>query len=87
VEAGPLGSEEVEIARACPVVMERAFVAVCAEGEVESVAWTVKLKVPAAVGVPLMTPLTARERPAGSDPEAMVQEQGVVPPEAVRTVE
>jgi hypothetical protein len=40
-------------------------------GEVaESVAWTVKEKVPLALGVPLMTPELESVRPAGSEPEA-----------------
>ena len=36
----------------------------------ESVAVTVKLKVPAAVGVPLSTPALERVRPVGAEPAA-----------------
>jgi len=38
-----------------------------------SVTWTVKLKEPEAVGVPLITPLE-NVMPFGSDPEVMIQE-------------
>ena len=43
-----------------------------------------KPKVPGAEGVPVKTPVAARARPAGSDPEAMDQVYGVCPPEAWR---
>ena len=59
---------------AAPMVMERALVAVCGVGEVESVAWAVKLKVPAAEGVPLMVQLGARVSPVGRVPAVTVQE-------------
>jgi hypothetical protein len=47
---------------------------------------TVKLKVPVAVGVPLMAPVAgARVRPAGSAPVVMLQlPRGGVPPVAAR---
>ena len=58
----------------------RAFVAVCA-GEEESVAFTVKLLGPAAVGVPLIVPVLAlRDNPAGSDPTLTDQVIAPVPP-------
>ena len=47
-----------------------------------STAWRVKLKVPAAVGVPVMTPAGVREMPAGSWPALIDQAYGVVPPVA-----
>jgi len=43
-------------------------------GEPESVTLTVKLEVPAVVGVPEITPVAAASvRPAGSEPEVMLQ--------------
>ena len=43
-------------------------------GELESVTLTVKLEVPAAVGVPEIEPVAAVSvRPAGSEPEVMLQ--------------
>ena len=66
-------------------VMLRAFVAVCAVGVVESVTCTVKLNVPEEVGVPEIVPVeAARFKPAGKDPEPMLQEYGVNPPLAAR---
>jgi hypothetical protein len=54
----------VEIERAAGlIVTENTFVAVP-----PPVAWTVKLEVPAAVGVPPRTPAADRLRPAGSVP-------------------
>jgi hypothetical protein len=43
----------------------------------------VKLKVPAAVGVPEIAPLEDTDNPDGSAPEETLQEYGVVPPDAV----
>ena len=52
----------------------RLRVEVAAWGEAsESFAWIVKLELPAAVGVPLMTPVLASANPLGSVPEAMLQ--------------
>ena len=49
-------------------------------GSVPLAAWTTKLTLPAAVGVPLNTPLLALSvRPGGVVPLAMVQLMGVVP--------
>ena len=61
------------------MVMLKALVAVCT-GLLESVTWTVKLKVPAAVGVPEMTPLLLSVNPVGSVPLAIDQVYGEVPP-------
>src|SRR5438270_96696 len=44
-----------------------------AVGLVVSVAWTAKVKAPAAVGVPPSTPAALNDRPAGSEPEASVK--------------
>ena len=60
-----------------------ASVAVCA-GLPESVAVIVNVLVPAAVGVPAMTPAVLRLRPAGKVPAVTVQVIGVVPPVAAR---
>jgi hypothetical protein len=47
-----------------------------------SVTRTVKLLVPAAVGVPAIVPLAARVNPDGGTPLASVHEYGGVPPDA-----
>ena len=65
-------------------MMLSACVAVCA---LLSVAFTVKLLVPAAVGVPEITPvLAASDMPVGSVPETTDQVYGVVPPLAASVV-
>jgi Na+-transporting NADH:ubiquinone oxidoreductase subunit NqrD len=56
-------------------------------GLVESFAWTVKLKVPVVVGIPEITPALVMFRPAGSEPFAIDQLYGAVPPLAVSVVE
>jgi hypothetical protein len=48
-----------------------------------SVALTVKVYDPAAVGVPLKTPPEDRVRPGGTEPALTVNEYGAVPPSAV----
>ena len=54
----------------------------------ESVACTVKLAVPVAVGVPVMAPVEAfRLSPAGSDPLEMDQASAPVPPVAASVCE
>ena len=54
----------------------------------ESLTWTVKLKVPAVVGVPARIPPLARVRPPGSAPEDTVQAYPApVPPAAVSVTE
>jgi hypothetical protein len=55
--------------RSTGIAIDRAFVAVSA-GVCESVTLTVKLEVPAVVGVPEMTPPEERDNPAGSEPDA-----------------
>src|SRR5208283_5897626 len=57
-------------------------------GEPESVTLIVKLKVPAAAGVPEIVPVAADNvRPVGNAPELMLQLYGVVPPLAPIVVE
>src|SRR5207302_11493365 len=53
-----------------------------AEWEAVSVTWTVKGKEPAEVGLPEMVPAELTVRPAGREPLASDQAQGVVRPEA-----
>jgi hypothetical protein len=73
---------------AAAIVRLKAFVAVCAEGKVESVTLAVKLNEPDAVGVPEIVPAaTAKVKPAGNAPELMLQLYGVVPPVAWIIVE
>ena len=84
--AKPLGSELVVTLRAAPTTIERACVAVCAVGVVLSVALTVKLYVPEAVGVPeIVLPLSVR--PVGSEPAEMDHVYGLVPPLAASVCE
>jgi hypothetical protein len=59
--------------RAAPITMERALVAVWGVGEVLSATATVKLWVPAAVGLPKRLPAALKLRPAGSEPDASDQ--------------
>ena len=67
-----MGSEEVVMVSAGPMVIESAWVAVCGVGEVLSVAFTVKLKVPVD-GLPEMVPAALSVRPVGSVPVLRVQ--------------
>lgn len=67
--------------RAPAMLIESAFVA-CRAGLLVSVTLTVKFEVPPVVGVPLITPVPDRVRPAGSVPVAMDQAYGGVPPAA-----
>lgn len=76
----PFGRLVVETASAALIVIVSALVTVCA-GEPESVAFTVKFAVPAAVGVPVMAPVAAfKFNPAGNAPDGMVQVTAPVPP-------
>jgi len=61
-------------------------VAVAGNGSAESVTFRVTEKVPAALGVPVMTPAALSERPLGRAPEATDQVYGEVPPVAARVV-
>jgi hypothetical protein len=62
----PAGSDDVDTVRAgALIVIDSAAVA---EADVLSVAFTVKLATPAAVGVPDIVPPAERLNPAGSDP-------------------
>src|SRR5579884_1588276 len=54
---------------------------------VESTAWTVNVKSPAAVGVPEMAPLLARSRPSGSAPPVRDQTTFPALPDAARVAE
>ena len=71
---------------ALPMAMDRSWVAVCC-GDDESVTCTVKLKVPAACGVPEMVPELLIFRPSGRFPELTDQVSGAVPPAAASVVE
>ncbi len=70
---------------AAATVMLNFCVAVSAVGVVESVAFTVKPKVPGAVGVPEIAPVEAfKFRPGGREEEVIDHVYGVVPPVAAR---
>ena len=47
-------------------------------------AWTVKVKLPAAVGVPERTPAVERVSPVGRVPLVFVKVYGLLPPLAVK---
>ena len=66
------------------IVILRAFVAAAFA---ESLTWTVKLLVPMAVGVPVITPAGSRASPAGSAPVVIDQCLPSAPPEAARVWE
>jgi hypothetical protein len=77
----PFGKDEVVIVSAVMIVILSCFVAVCAVGTEESVAFTVNVVVPAAVGVPVMAPVLAfRLAHDGSVPAEMLHVTGGVPP-------
>jgi hypothetical protein len=81
----PAGSDEVVTVTAGGLtVIDNAAVA---EADALSVAFTVKLAVPAAVGVPDIVPLAARVSPAGSVPPATDHVYGGVPPDALKVCE
>jgi hypothetical protein len=70
------GTAELTAIVSCPVA---AFAA-------ESVTWTVKPKLPVAVGVPLMAPVEAlRTNPGGKAPPLRVHVYGATPPLAAST--
>jgi hypothetical protein len=72
------------VAAAAKVILN-VCVAVWAVGVVESVTFTVKPKVPEAVGVPEIKPVEAfKLRPGGKEEEVIDQAYGVVPPLAAR---
>lgn len=75
------GSEAVVMVRAEVMAIESFTLAVSAVGVLESVAVTVKLSFPAAVGVPVMAPVAPlRVRPGGRLPELTAHVSGAVPP-------
>ena len=79
----PLGSEGVEIAKVGAAAWMAMLSAVVTEfgGVAESVTFNVMGEAPAAVGVPVITPVLGfKARPAGSVPVAKLQVTGVVPP-------
>ena len=71
----PFGSVVVVIAGSATTVIESAFVTDPAEFS----AFTVKLAVPAVVGVPVIVPFVFRVSPAGSVPLETLHVMGVVP--------
>jgi hypothetical protein len=74
VPAVPADKDDVVMAKADGAMVMEAFTEVLCAGLLESVTLAVKLKVPAAVGVPEMRPLEEfSERPAGRLPEEMDQ--------------
>jgi hypothetical protein len=76
----PSERDDVVIDSALYIVMDSARLAVA---EFASVTCTVKLYVPATVGVPLIAPVVLfRLRPDGRDPDVTPHVYGVLPPDA-----
>jgi hypothetical protein len=77
----PFGSDAVEMASRALMVMLNDWFTVCC-GVPESVAVTVNVVVPAAVGVPEIAPAVLRFNPPGKLPVVTLQVIVPVPPEA-----
>jgi hypothetical protein len=78
----------VVIARGDTTVIESDAVAVAPVGVAESFTITVKVDVPFARGVPLITPFAAfSERPAGNEPTLIDQVYGAKPPVSATAAE
>jgi hypothetical protein len=76
--AKPSERDAVVISGGGHIVMDSAFVALSGKGEVRD-AFTVKLNVPSAAGVPEITPEEESSRPGGRLPEAMLHVIGPLP--------
>ncbi|CAB4886207.1 unannotated protein [freshwater metagenome] len=77
VPTAPLASDAVVTVTGAAIVMERDFVAT---SDAESVILMLKLEVPAAVGLPPISPVDGFSKsPAGSDPLLTLHAYGVVP--------
>ena len=76
----PLGSAPVLMASATGLMVRLTGPVMVSTGLEVSVTFTVRLTVPATVGVPLTRQLAPRVRPVGRAPEVMVHEYGEVPP-------
>ena len=84
---GAAGRLTVVIEKAEATVSVSVRVAVRGAGIVESLSWTVKVKLPAAVGVPERMPAEESVTPAGSEPAVMDQLNGLVPPDSLSDCE
>jgi len=69
----PLGNEAVVMANCWPTIMVNTCEAVCGVVEL-SVTRTMKLYMPADVGVPASTPVLDKVNPGGSDPLSKLHE-------------
>ena len=76
------GLDAVIFSGAAVTVTDNAWVALKDVGVLESVTFTLKPKVPGAVGVPLIRPDELSCRPDGREPNATDQVYGPMPPEA-----
>ena len=65
------------------IVIVRLLSDVCAPPAQLSVARTVKVEVPIAVGIPLIRPVELMFNPAGNDPDITLKVIGACPPDAV----
>ena len=63
------------------IVIEKSLFIVCAPAAQLSIARTVKLNVPAVVGVPEINPDELRFKPEGSDPPTTLNVIGACPPD------
>jgi hypothetical protein len=77
---------QMELAGAARVMLNDLLAVVA--GLLESLARTVKVKVPSPVGVPAIAPVAAlRVRPVGNAPLVIAQVYGAIPPVAVTALE
>ena len=76
------GLDAVILSGAAVTVIDNAWVALKDVGVLESVAFTLKPKVPGAVGVPLISPDELSFSPDGREPKATDQVYGPMPPVA-----
>ena len=83
----PAVSEEVVIAKGLLTVTDLDAMSTAAVGVWESVTDTLKVVVPSAVGVPLITPEALMVSPGGRVPEASAQVNGPTPPVEVNVAE
>jgi hypothetical protein len=78
---------EVTVNADAATTILRFAVDVCFVGLLESVTCTVKLNVPAAPGVPEITPALLSDSPAGSEPALSAHVYGGMPPLAASVAE
>ena len=84
---GAAGRLVLVMENADATVRVKVRVEVSGVGVVESLSWTAKVKLPAAVGVPARMPAEDNVTPEGSEPEVSDQLNGPVPPDSLSDCE